>query len=69
MAAYQSKMYTLVANRCAHCLSFIRFVSLLACIFGVGGLKMHLGYAHILGQEYLLPEVGTPPPHNSGKVY
>ena len=30
---------------------------------------MHWGCAYILGQEFLLPEVGTQSPHNLGKVH
>ena len=62
------KLPTLVVNRCAHFLSFVRFILSMACIFDVGVVKMHWGYAQTLGQKYPLPEVGTPPPNNSGKV-
>ena len=34
-----------------------------------GGWTFIWGNAQIIGQYFPLPEVGTPPPHNSGKVY
>ena len=55
-------------NKCAHCLSLVHLVLSLECIFSVGGVEIYWRDAQSLGQEYLLPGVGTPPHHNSVKL-
>ena len=46
------------------------FISSLACIFGVGRLKnVSRGMHRAQVQEYPLPDVVTPLPHNLGKLY
>ena len=55
---------------CDHFLSLFCLVSSLSYIFNAGGLEnVSGGGAHILGKEYTIPDIVTPPPHNLGKLY